>query len=131
MSKHKGPPSYRQWKQFIKSRQGLVLPINEDENIKVLCLACGLPTDLSACDKIAIGSVVDITEVEEIESQGGAVEIVTHKYVPTTAKGNGCKDCQHIMALVTSKAMLANRIFNRNRQPWIEVDPRTHLGELV
>ena len=121
--KHKGPPSYRQWKLFIKSRQGL-LPIHEHENIKVLCLACGLPTDLSACDKIVIGSVVDVTKAEAIESDGGAMEIMTHKYVPATAKGNGCKDCQYIMALVTSKVILENKIFNRNRQPWIEVDPR-------
>ena len=123
MSEHKGPPSYRQWKLFIKSRQGL-LPIHQRENIKVLCLACGLPTDLSACDKITVGSVVDVTEVEEIESEGQTVEVVTHKYVPATAKGNGCKDCQYIMAMVISKAMLYNKVHDANRQPWIQVDPR-------
>ena len=65
-----------------------------------------------------------MTEVEEIEYEGQIVEILTHKYVPATAKGNGCKDCQYIMAMVISRAMLYNKAHDANRQPWIQVDPR-------
>ena len=46
------------------------------------------------------------------------------KYLPISTKGHGCKDCHYLMMFVISKTMLENKIFKKDRQPWIQIDPR-------
>jgi len=133
---YKYPPSYTEWKLFVQARQG-ILPPRKHENVKVLCLACGVPVDLSQCQRVTIGCVVSIIEKVEVEIQGQLFEELKHKFMPVSAKGPGCSDCCFKLAKITGRT---GRIHARavqdwlkrgikstsptKRAAWIEVEPR-------
>ena len=129
MAKHKYPPSYTQWKAFVLSRQGL-LPINEVDNVKVLCLACGLPTDLSASVPVIVGCVVSITEYDEVQIGEEVIEVPYKKYLPVSARGTGCQDCGWFLGKIERLVKVANKRLRKPITPWIEVEPRDEVGKV-
>ena len=108
-------PSYREWKIWVSMRTG-VLPVQSDtENVKILCIACGLPTEISGSVPVVIGAMVkwteelektwnvynplldNVVEVEEIKK----VSIVTHKAL-------GCQECANIYRKTVSETVRIN-----------------------
>ena len=135
---YKYPPSYTQWKRFLAMRQGL-LPLRGHENVRVLCLSCGVPVDLSSSHRITIGCVVSIEESIEVTIDGIVYEEPKRKYLPVSAKGAGCLYCSVIMMKVTGQTGKINAQATKDwllkgvksvspnpRQAWIEVEPRDH-----
>ena len=116
-------PSYGQWRDFLKARQGL-LPIKEHENVKVLCLACGIPTDLSAAMPVTVGCVVKMAQVDEIQIGDQVFEELKTKYMPMSKKGHGCITCHCLMTKIETSTARSNLSLKRNWGAWIEIDPR-------
>lgn len=119
--------TYGQWKGFLAGRQG-ILPIRERENIKILCLACGIPVEVSKAMPITVGCIISVLEKVDLELNGEAIEVYEKKYIPTSASGLGCQDCHYLMAKITGLVGKANKRLGTRVTPRIEVDPQEHVN---
>lgn len=121
--RRKYPPTMAEWKRFIVSRTGL-LPIDEGKNIQVLCLACGVPIDLSGGVMVRVGCIVSMSKIEEVIVDGKTFEEMKRIYLPISTKGYGCLECHYKMARLHGEVSIFNRNNEKQRTAWIEVDPR-------
>jgi hypothetical protein len=104
-------PSYRQWKVWVESRRGL-LTLHEHEDIRVLCVACGLPVKLSDTSPVVVGALVKWDE-EEIRFDKYTMQVdeeeVT-KISAVTVKAPGCSNCSSLYLKERCETARLNRL---------------------